>query len=182
MKWKWPPRLQGLGFLDLPSLVIICSLYNMLSATAEMCNSMHRSCLTSGGISTFAEFNFISAAATIVAGALGVLSTVIRSGMFVLGVLVVAVLTMIFDTAEIINNARAPSPSTFIYVMAVLHLCLNLFAAAVFYSYYTTIRGRLIFKYSKHTETKCGHCESVQSNQATSQRIQCPTETTPLAP
>lgn len=182
MKWRWPPRLQAVGSLDLPSLVIVCSLYNMLSATAEMCNSMRRSCLITGGVSTIAEFNFISAAATIVAGALGVLSTVVRSGSFVLGVLFVAILTMIFDTAEIVNNARAPSPSSFVYVMAALHLCLNLFAAVVFYSYYTAIRSRLVFKYFRHTDDRSCRGEEGKSSPATSQHNPIPTETTPLAP
>ncbi|CDI87097.1 hypothetical protein, conserved [Eimeria praecox] len=132
-------NIKGIGPFNLAACVVIFSLYNMLSSTVELCSVVRRSAMQ-GGSDSVAAFNFFSSSFTIIAGALGVLSTVTKSHRFVLVVLIVAIMTMVCDAGELIANATSGAPSVFHFIMTTLHFTLNSVAMVVFLSYYRVLK------------------------------------------
>ncbi|CDI81888.1 hypothetical protein, conserved [Eimeria acervulina] len=132
-------NIRGIGPFNLAACVVIFSLYNMLSSTVELCAVMRKNAVQ-GGSDSVAAFNFFSSSFTIIAGALGVLSTVTKSHRFVLVVLVVAIMTMVCDAGELIANATSGAPSVFQFIMTTLHFLLNSVAMVVFLSYYRVLK------------------------------------------
>ncbi|CDJ64302.1 hypothetical protein, conserved [Eimeria necatrix] len=132
-------NIRGIGPFNLAACVVIFSLYNMLSSTVELCATMRKNS-SQGSSESILAFNFFSSSFTIIAGALGVLSTVTKSYRFVLVVLIVAIMTMVCDAGELVANALSGSPCVFQFIMTTLHLLLNSVAMAVFLSYYRVLK------------------------------------------
>ncbi|KAL8429765.1 hypothetical protein ACSSS7_006360 [Eimeria intestinalis] len=131
--------IRGIGPFNLAACVIIFSLYNMLSSTVELCMSMKKNCEHAGVVSV-THFNLISSSFTIFAGTLGVLSTITKSHKFVLVVLIVSIITMVCDGAELITNATSDAPSAFQFIMTSLHFIFNTVAMVVFLSFYRVLK------------------------------------------
>ncbi|XP_026191886.1 uncharacterized protein LOC113147022 [Cyclospora cayetanensis] len=132
-------NIRGIGPFSLAACVVLFSLYNMLSSTVELCAAVRKNSCGNGSDSVIA-FNFFSSSFTIIAGALGVLSTITKSSCFVLLVLIVAIITMICDGAELATNAISGKPSLFQFIMTTLHLVINSAAMVVFLSYYRVLK------------------------------------------
>ena len=56
-------------------------------------------------------------------------------------VLIVAIITLICDAAELITNATSGEPSWFQFIMTSLHFLLNTVAMVVFLSYYRVLKS-----------------------------------------
>lgn len=136
-KCNW--EIRGIGPFNLAACVVIFSLYNMLSSTIELCAAVRHNCSGSGADS-IAAFNIFSSSFTIIAGTLGILSTITKSPRFVLVVLITSIITMICDGAELVTNSTSAAPSVFQFVMSALHLCVNTVAMVVFLSYYQVLK------------------------------------------
>lgn len=125
--------------LDLASWVALVSLYSLVSATIELCSEARRTCQQSG-TDSLSTFNFTSSAFTVFAGALGILSTIFYSSLFVIFVIVAVLITALMDVAEIITNATSPHPSTFQYIITSLHLAVTVIALVILFSYYAVLK------------------------------------------
>ncbi|EPR63753.1 putative transmembrane protein [Toxoplasma gondii RUB] len=132
--------VKSIWGLDLASWVALVSLYNLLSATVELWSESRRSCHASGADS-LATFNFTSSVFTVLAGTLGILSTIFYSASFVIFVLVAVSITTCMDIAEIVTNATSANPSVMQFVMTGLHLTVTVVALLILFSYYRILKA-----------------------------------------
>ncbi|PFH38351.1 hypothetical protein BESB_006920 [Besnoitia besnoiti] len=132
--------LKSLFGLDLASWVALVSLYNILSATIELCTEVRRACYVTG-TDTLSTFNLASSVFTVFAGTLGILSTIFYSSIFVIFVIIAVSITTLMDVAEIITNATSVHPSTLQFVSTSLHLTVTVIALIILFSYYRILRA-----------------------------------------